>query len=303
MTHSKHEHCLTRTQFYTNSNIKTHFKRYIEAVVSRYKDSPAIMAWELGNEPRCGADGTRNLPRSPAGCTAAVLTAWIAEMSAYIKTLDAHHLVTWGGEGAFNRAGSSDWMYTGGDGGDFDAELAVDSVDFGVFHSYPDWWSKTPAWTEQWIKDHGAAGNSKPVVHEEYGWLESNSQPRTEILARWQAVSLGLEMSDMFWQFGFSGYSTGRNHNDGFTIYVEDDEAQSLVYDHAAAVNAANGKGPATTVVSPTPTATATPTSTAPASPGQTHWGQCGGQGWSGPTVCLSPLTCVVLGQWYSQCQ
>lgn len=35
----------------------------------------------------------------------------------------------------------------------------------------------------------------------------------------------------------FSGYSYGCNHNDGFTIYLEDDEAQTLIYDHAAIVN------------------------------------------------------------------
>jgi hypothetical protein len=31
-------------------------------------------------------------------------------------------------------------------------------------------------------------------------------------------------------------------------------------------------------------------------------WGQCGGQGWSGPTTCASGSTCVAQNQWYSQC-
>jgi hypothetical protein len=30
----------------------------------------------------------------------------------------------------------------GSDGGDFDHEIALDTIDFGVFHSYPDWWTK-----------------------------------------------------------------------------------------------------------------------------------------------------------------
>ena len=30
-------------------------------------------------------------------------------------------------------------------------------------------------------------------------------------------------------------------------------------------------------------------------------WGQCGGQGWSGPTCC-SQGTCRASNQWYSQC-
>ena len=30
-------------------------------------------------------------------------------------------------------------------------------------------------------------------------------------------------------------------------------------------------------------------------------WGQCGGQGYTGPTVCVGS-TCTVSSQWYSQC-
>ncbi|KFY02775.1 hypothetical protein O988_01924 [Pseudogymnoascus sp. VKM F-3808] len=32
-------------------------------------------------------------------------------------------------------------------------------------------------------------------------------------------------------------------------------------------------------------------------------WGQCGGIGFTGPTVCASGNTCVVVNDWYSQCQ
>lgn len=31
-------------------------------------------------------------------------------------------------------------------------------------------------------------------------------------------------------------------------------------------------------------------------------WGQCGGQGWTGPTTCVSGYTCTVSNPWYSQC-
>lgn len=57
----------------------------------------------------------------------------------------------------------------------------------------------------------------------------------------WQSISLAEKMPDMFWQFGFADFSWGRNHNDGFTIYLDDEEAQTLVYEHAEAVNALNG--------------------------------------------------------------
>ncbi|KAL2107951.1 hypothetical protein VUR80DRAFT_4446 [Thermomyces stellatus] len=32
-------------------------------------------------------------------------------------------------------------------------------------------------------------------------------------------------------------------------------------------------------------------------------WGQCGGQGWTGPTCCQSGSTCNPVSTWYSQCQ
>ena len=238
--------------FYRNPKIKAAFKKYVKTIVQRYKNSNAIMAWELANEPRCGADGVRNLPRSE-NCTPDTITAWIDELSTYVKSLDKDHLVTWGGEGGFNIQ-SDDWAYNGADGGDFDKELSLKNVDFGVFHSYPDWWSKTVPWTVQWIKDHAASGRKakKPVVHEEYGWLtddkrqeylgKSDNQTRTEVLGLWQQTSLKEKMSDMYWQFGYSNYSYGRNNDDGFTIYLDDAEAKQLVYEHAKKVNALNKK-------------------------------------------------------------
>jgi len=33
------------------------------------------------------------------------------------------------------------------------------------------------------------------------------------------------------------------------------------------------------------------------------QYGQCGGQGWTGPTVCVSPYTCKVVNDYYWQCQ
>ncbi|KAL7619638.1 hypothetical protein AAE478_010179 [Parahypoxylon ruwenzoriense] len=239
--------------FYRVPKIKDAFKSYISQFITRYRESPTIMAWELSNEPRCGADTTRNLPRS-GSCTPAVLNAWISEMSAHVKALDPAHLVTWGGEGGFNRAGDGDgggdWAYNGADGGDFDADLAVPGVDFGVFHTYPDWWDKSVSWAERWVRDHAAAGRAarKPVVHEEYGWMTAAARAQNGISARdatraeveggWQAIALEERVPDLYWQFGFSGYSYGRNHDDGFTVYLDDEEARVLVYDHAQAVNA-----------------------------------------------------------------
>ncbi|PPQ85087.1 hypothetical protein CVT26_005605 [Gymnopilus dilepis] len=72
--------------------------------------------------------------------------------------------------------------------------------------------------------------------------------------------------------------------------------------------------GPGSTgsgTLSPTTTPTSIPTTTPSTSPVTTptppaatapHWGQCGGIGWTGPTVCAAPYTCKVSNPYYSQC-
>ncbi|KAJ1305183.1 hypothetical protein OPQ81_000214 [Rhizoctonia solani] len=50
-------------------------------------------------------------------------------------------------------------------------------------------------------------------------------------------------------------------------------------------------------------TTTSAPATTTTASSGTVpHYGQCGGIGYTGPTVCQSPYTCVKNGDYYSQC-
>ncbi|KAF3939245.1 Exoglucanase [Dactylella cylindrospora] len=51
-----------------------------------------------------------------------------------------------------------------------------------------------------------------------------------------------------------------------------------------------------------TTTTTRSTTTTSASGPAQTHWGQCGGIGWTGPTACQSGFTCQVLNPYYSQC-
>ncbi|KIK71518.1 carbohydrate-binding module family 1 protein [Collybiopsis luxurians FD-317 M1] len=86
------------------------------------------------------------------------------------------------------------------------------------------------------------------------------------------------------------------------------------------------GSGPSSTSASSSPTSVSstptptTPSTTAPApSNTQSEWGQvstcvvkclpfiyfilqCGGIGWTGPTVCATPYTCHVINPYYSQC-
>ncbi|EJT73808.1 hypothetical protein GGTG_07663 [Gaeumannomyces tritici R3-111a-1] len=57
---------------------------------------------------------------------------------------------------------------------------------------------------------------------------------------------------------------------------------------------------PATTTSVPT-TAPPTTTTSPPSQPGQTKFGQCGGNNYSGPTSCIGS-TCSALNEWYHQC-
>lgn len=86
------------TDWYTTPAIQAQYQAYIEAVVSRYKTSTAVFAWELANEPRC------------TGCDTSVITNWATTTSAYIKSLDPNHMVTMGEEG-FGLNGGSDTSY------------------------------------------------------------------------------------------------------------------------------------------------------------------------------------------------
>ncbi|KAI1438040.1 putative endochitinase CHI2 [Xylaria sp. CBS 124048] len=80
----------------------------------------------------------------------------------------------------------------------------------------------------------------------------------------------------------------------------------------------AKSSAPAKTVAGghPTPTASPKPTKASsvptktPAAGGSgsgsgsvAQWGQCGGQGYSGPTTCQSPFKCVKVGDFWSQCE
>ena len=78
----------SKVDWFTNTKIQGVYQAYIKAVVSRYKDSPAIFAWELANEARC------------QGCSTDVIYNWVKTTAAYIKSLDANHMVTTG-EGMF----------------------------------------------------------------------------------------------------------------------------------------------------------------------------------------------------------
>jgi mannan endo-1,4-beta-mannosidase len=201
--------------WYNSTSAQAQYQKYIEAVVSRYKTSTAVFAWELANEPRC------------TGCDLDTLYTWATETSAYIKSLDSNHMVTLGDEG-FGLSTDSDGSYpftTGAGGYNWTQNLAIPSIDFGTYHLYPSSWGEVDTWGNLWIDAHAAAAAAigKPAILEEYGSLTHTDE------LPWQAEILKTNTAgDMYWQYGDT-LSNGETSNDGYTIYYGTAEYAELV--------------------------------------------------------------------------
>ena len=226
-TYSKAFGC-NATTFYTHSAAQKAYKAYIKTIVNRYKKSTAVFAWELGNEPRC------------KGCKTEVITKWAGEISRYIKSLDANHMVTLGDEGWFAPANApagadGSYGYGGGEGIDFVANLKIPTLDYGTFHLYPDSWGYNYTWGSTWIAQHDAVGkkSGKPIVLEEYGAPFPGNH--TWVEGPWQeAVSKSNIAADQIWQFGPRGASVERAvFEDVNTIFYGDEEYEVLGRKHA----------------------------------------------------------------------
>jgi mannan endo-1,4-beta-mannosidase len=202
------------TEWFNTAAVQANYQKYIAAVVSRYKTSTAIFAWELCNEPRC------------TGCATSVITEWVTTTSAYIKSLDSNHMVTIGDVG-FGLNGGSDTSYpfTTGPGLNFTANLAVPDIDFGTYHLYPSSWGETDSWGPSWIEAHATAAATigKPVIMEEYG-SDTHADEASWATTVLQTNTAGL----MFWQYGDT-LSTGQTANDGYTMYYGTSEFTTLV--------------------------------------------------------------------------
>lgn len=105
-----------------------------------------------------------------------------------------------------------------------------------------------------------------------------------------------------------SAYLTDNSHSvASTTVTVSGGAATVSVPAHAVVTVRLSGGGSSnTTSTTNTPITSLTskfPTSTS-SSVGatQTVYGQCGGQGWTGPTACQSPSVCTYSNAWYSQC-
>lgn len=130
----------------------------------RYVDDPAIMSWQIGNEPR--AFSKEALP---------AFEHWLAEASSLIRSLDSNHLISIGSEGSWGCEN---------DIACYERICADKNVDYCNIHLWPYNWS----WarqdhlvedlgvscqnTKEYIDQHldVCARIKKPLVMEEFGY-------------------------------------------------------------------------------------------------------------------------------------
>jgi mannan endo-1,4-beta-mannosidase len=186
-------------QFVTNDSAKTLAANHVRYIVSRtnrytkkpYTESPALMAWEIANEPRAFASDS---------ITKEAFAQWIEATAKLIKSLDANHLVATGSEGMH---GCED---------DYDLWKRIHSipeVDYAIIHLWPYNWSwideKTVVSgvenacrnTLEYIRPHYELmkDQHKPLVLEEFGY------PRDGFLF---AQGTPTQGRDKFYEYVFS---------------------------------------------------------------------------------------------------
>ncbi len=172
---------LGHDDFYRDTTIIAWFRDYLVMITSRvngytgiaYRDEPSILGWELANEPR-SSDPTGQL-----------VYRWVGEMSGFMKSIDAHHLVGSGEEGFEVTAdgydasfyGGQPWLFDGSAGVSFSLNSSVTTLDIASAHFYVDIWNLSPSTGNSWIRDHSARAAllGKPFLLGEYGARSNRS--------------------------------------------------------------------------------------------------------------------------------
>lgn len=142
--------------FMTNKRAQEMAANHVRNIVTRvntitgrpYAESPAIMTWEVANEPRCFIDDKEHKD---------AFVDWIGQTARLIKSLDPNHLVTTGSEGPW--------------GCENDMELfrrihTIPEVDYACIHVWPfnwGWMGKYVATAKEAIEVNGPASVTSSV--------------------------------------------------------------------------------------------------------------------------------------------
>jgi mannan endo-1,4-beta-mannosidase len=168
-------------RFFTHREVIGLYKQHLRTLLSRvntldgipYGEHPAVLGWELLNEPR-----GQGLDRGGEA-----MRAWVDELSEVVKAQAPGHLVGTGEEGfdishegydaAFWSAVPAASLFDASTS--FQRNTAAPLVDFGSVHFYPELWGipreATARSGARWISDHAALAQQlgKPLFLGEFG--------------------------------------------------------------------------------------------------------------------------------------
>ncbi|KAJ3095662.1 hypothetical protein HK100_005761, partial [Physocladia obscura] len=234
-------------EFYTSTVLQGLYKSWVNHLLTRvntynnvaYNADPTIMLWELANEPRCLGN---TLPASPT-CGVQTIITWATTMSAYVKSIAPNQLVSLGDEGFYhnNSAVSTSYPFTANEGIDFDATLAIPTIDAGSIHTYPEGWRvPTPydAWGNLWYNAHQAScvAANKPCYVGEYG-ITLASGLRDEVYTSWDATWEVNKMANLVWMINGNVSWGPFPDSDGFELYVTDSDWNTEIGNVASNMN------------------------------------------------------------------
>lgn len=171
------------SEFWTDEQVITEFLNHASFMMNRtntvtgrkYNDDPTIFSWQPINEARYFSNVTQ-CENDPSAC-ADNMHAWIERVTTHMKENAPNQLISIGYEGFFGPdSDNADANPPGGWadslGHNFERDLRLASVDYGVFHLWVDNWevAGNPDFIDTWIQTHMDVANEvgKPLVLEEW---------------------------------------------------------------------------------------------------------------------------------------
>lgn len=137
------------------------YRDFVAEVVTRYRDDPTVLMWQLMNEAEAPASASG--PCLPSAAT--TLRTWAADVSALVKSLDANHLLSVGTIGSGQCGTSMD---------EYKQLHALPGVDLCEIHDYsPDPFSGD-VWNGVAVRVQQCAELGKPLFVGETGLIPNN---------------------------------------------------------------------------------------------------------------------------------
>ena len=231
-----------------------------------YRDDPAIMAWQLANEPRPGGSDAVAARRMPA------FRAWVEATARLIRSLDPNHLVSTGSEGLKGCVEGAQCVLD---------EHSIPGIDYLTTHIWPlNWswvdsadlagsWAGGEAKVREYIGQHvDLAGRlGKPLVFEEFGFPRDGGSfdPAAPTTYKDRFYSLiyqavldnaargGPLAGSNFWAWGGEGRAAHPEHRfqrddtaylgdpphepqGWYSVFDSDESTARVIRDHAAAL-------------------------------------------------------------------